>query len=378
MRPVFRPTRVRQLAAGSAVRPWILLLFLQATALGMDDVQASAAAAGETIEGQPIDAGFVILDGEYLPRPYVVGRRGDDLLVNGRLVAGGWFAEGRPGPGMGRGRGPGMGRGPGGGRGWPPRRTRQPNMLARVERRLTDNDLLIRLEDATVRFIASDEAILVLDALLSDAAREAKVRALMDLEGELISPAEWSGLVESFQPTAELARIVRPLAEPYKRVLEQDRASHERLMSNGVFRSREMKYAVTVAAFVLAVLALGNLMSQRPKIDARWRDVDSTGEGVPAVAKNVLLLVLLGLFDLACTFIAEQAGGFTEMNPLGTHLTGSPVALVSFKTAALVGACGILMALRRYRGAQVASWWLCLVCTVLAFRWLTYNSMFLT
>jgi hypothetical protein len=33
--------------------------------------------------------------------------------------------------------------------------------------------------------------------------------------------------------------------------------------------------------------------------------------------------------------------------------------------------------LRRHYIARLAAWWLCLACTILTFRWLMFNSMFL-
>ncbi len=54
----------------------------------------------------------------------------------------------------------------------------------------------------------------------------------------------------------------------------------------------------------------------------------------------------------------------------------SPALLAVFKLTSLLLACWILLRLRRYHGAQVASWWMCLVCTVLTFRWVTFNSLF--
>jgi len=137
-----------------------------------------------------------------------------------------------------------------------------------------------------------------------------------------------------------------------------------------------MSYGVTIAAMGLAVVALGNLLSYRPENRSRWRDVDTIGDGVPMVVRNVVLLILLGVFDLVLTLAAQQTGGFLELNPLGSQLVESPGLLIAFKIVTLLGASLILVSLRRYRGAQIASWWLCLVCTVLAFRWLTYNSMF--
>jgi hypothetical protein len=128
----------------------------------------------------------------------------------------------------------------------------------------------------------------------------------------------------------------------------------------------------------LVVTACGTLLNYRPKSRSRWTEVDTTGEGVSIVVRTVALLVVLGIFDLGCTLVAQQAGGFTELNPLGSRLVTNPILLTAFKMTTLLGACAILVALRRYRGAQVAAWWMCLICTVLTFRWLTYNSMFMT
>jgi hypothetical protein len=135
---------------------------------------------------------------------------------------------------------------------------------------------------------------------------------------------------------------------------------------------------VTLLAMGLVVVAFGNLLNLHPKQGARWREVDQNGDGVGMVQRNVTLLILMGLFDLACTVAAQQAGGFLELNPLGTQMAADPLTLAAFKITTLVLSCGILLTLRRYRGAQAASWWMCLVVTVVALRWLTYNSMFLT
>jgi hypothetical protein len=47
-----------------------------------------------------------------------------------------------------------------------------------------------------------------------------------------------------------------------------------------------------------------------------------------------------------------------------------------FKATATLLSCSLLLFLRRHPRAQLASWWLCLVCTLLTFRWLVLNSMF--
>jgi hypothetical protein len=95
------------------------------------------------------------------------------------------------------------------------------------------------------------------------------------------------------------------------------------------------------------------------------------------VVRNVILLGLLSGFDLSLTLAAQQAGTLLELNPLGSQLVANPLLLASFKITSLVAACAILVTLRRYRGAQVVSWWMCMVCTVLTYRWVTFNSLFI-
>jgi hypothetical protein len=141
--------------------------------------------------------------------------------------------------------------------------------------------------------------------------------------------------------------------------------------------SSSMKYAVTVAGLVLAVIALGNLLNHRPNNGERWTDVDHDSDTVSMVIRNVVLVALLSLFDLALTLLAHQAGGFLELNPLSDRLLGDSFHFVLFKVTTLSVACLILVMIRKHRLAQMASWWLCLVCTVLTFRWLTFNSIFL-
>lgn len=309
-------------------------------------------------QAPPIENGFVIANGKYLPPPYVIAGRGDDLLINDHLIATGSV------PGARRGKGP---RGPGG-RG----------RLLHFKERLNADALLIVLDDGRVAFVGCPDDIPILEILVSGAPTETKLRRLNSQEVPRIEPAQWARILETFEPTPELIERVRALAEEVKAIVETNEASHKRLVSGAIFRSKSMRYGATIAAMILAVIAVGTLLNHRPDANARWRDVDRAGEGVPIVVRNVVLLILLGLLDLGLTFAAREAGGFLELNPLSGQLGHNPVLLTALKTTSLLLACLILLMLRRYRGAQVASWWLCLVCTILAFRWLTYSSMFLT
>ncbi len=338
--------------------------------------QADGVEQVEVLESPPIDGGFVIVEGEYLPPPYALRQEGDRFFVNDRFIPTGIPGQGsreRGGGRRGSGRGPrGSGRGP-----RPPRHQTWAPSLDRMERRLSEGELLIVLDDRWAVWADSDKAIEILSVLLSDETNIGKVNGLVNAQVFWIRNEQLAGLVETFEPTTELADRVRPIVEANRKRAAEDLAQSERIVARSYLNSPSVRYAVTLVAMGLVVVAFGTLLSHHPKKGARWRDVDQNGDDVGMVKRNVTLLILLGVFDLVCTTLAEQAGGFMELNPLGGGMVSDPLALAVFKITTLVGACGILLLLRKYRGAQLASWWMCLVVTVVALRWLTYNSMFL-
>jgi len=339
---------------------------------GAQPPQSEAAAEpAEVLEGPPIESGFVVYQGRYLPPPYVVQQRGDEVYVNDRFVdvqrlagmpedhdrrrgpPGGWAARG------------GM---RSGGRGV---------HSLRVERQLDDNGLLL-VEDGLVVCLRELEAICLLDVLLSEKATEAKVRTLVDEVRLGLNEKQWASIVAGFEPTDELIRRTSPLLDMYRPIWMENRRSSQWLIRSALLRSKPVKYGITLAAMALAVIAVGTLLTSRPNQQGRWRDVDDARESKAMVVRNVVLLAALGGLDLFLTLAAQQAGGFLELNPLGSLLADQPLLLGGFKLLSLSAACLILVMLRRYRGAQVASWWLCLLCTMLTFRWVTYNSLFFT
>ncbi|NLS92900.1 MAG: hypothetical protein GXX96_12165 [Planctomycetaceae bacterium] len=359
-------------------------------------------AAPEVLKTDPINSGYVILDGRYLPPPYTLEERGDSLWVNDRLAIADWFARpvarnNHDGPPRG-GRGPerwaedeetfapppradrdSRRRGPPrrGQWGWAPASPQRPT-LARLERDLKRECFL--LGGSTIRgcLLTEDEATSVLATLTTEFPAQDRVQILLDDLPDQMDEADWLSLIQSFQPSEELMARIGPRVARLREVMAENYAQHRAIVDSVFWTSRPVKYLITLMAMGLVVAACGTLLNHRPTARAAWTEIDTAGEGIPIVVRSVVLLILLGVFDLGCTLIAQQAGGFTEMNPLGQRLAGAPLLLTAFKLATLLGACGILYALRRYRGAQVAAWWMCILCTVLTFRWLTYNSMFMT
>ncbi len=361
----------------------------------------------EVTRSETIDSGYVILDGRYLPPPYILEKRGSDLWVNDQLAISEWFVQAmesprRPrGPGRRRdGRGLGgdvpefwkegsapRGGGPGAWGGGPDfhrrRGQRSPDFqdrlgLRHLEHNLKNDGAIIAGEGLRGCTLSKVSAAFVVEILDSGDSHEEKLARLLEEEPHRMDESSWQRIVETFEPSHELMERIGPEIERIAQVLEQNRALQEAAIASTFWNSRPVKYVITLLAMGLVVAACGTLLNYRPQNRARWSEVDAEGEGIPVVVRSVVLLILLGIFDLACTLVAQQAGGFTEMNPLGSELVENPALLTMFKLTTLLMACGILYALRRYHGAQVASWWMCLLCTVLTFRWLTYNSMFMS
>ncbi|MBN2023658.1 MAG: hypothetical protein JW809_12805 [Pirellulales bacterium] len=323
--------------------------------------------APQSLQTRPIDAGIVILNGRYVARPYVLRQEGEAISLNdhplpldnieglfwGRGGGGGW----RPPPTEGFDRG------------WMrPRR----NMLARIEHQLQNNSMLLGFRDGTTGFIPLGRDKEVLAALLAGIPNEEKIQRLVKTGIHWVSSAQWADLVETFQSDPELVAAFQAMKTAPPPRLPSDSAAP--------FASSDLiAYGSTMCALILVVYGMGTLMNHHPRPGRPWREIDAAGEDVPMLVRNVILVAVLGTFDLGCTLLAKQSSGFWELNPLGNHLLiEDPRALVGFKFASLLAGASILFWLRRYRGAQLAAWWLCLLCTIVAFRWATYNSMFLT
>ena len=73
----------------------------------VEEPSGEAEAESEPLQEGPIDLGYVILDGQYLPPPYVLEKRDDDLWINDQLAISGWFTRRHPGDPAWGGGGPG-------------------------------------------------------------------------------------------------------------------------------------------------------------------------------------------------------------------------------------------------------------------------------
>lgn len=138
-----------------------------------------------------------------------------------------------------------------------------------------------------------------------------------------------------------------------------------------------LAYPLTLLGMVLSVIAFGHLLKSLPDHGAMRTNGGVTAEIVRATVVSLGLVIVLSGLDLVWTLLASQSGQMRELNPLASRLISDPQALIAFKAVATLIACGLLFALRHHGRAQLASWWICLICTMLTFRWLMFNSMFI-
>lgn len=383
-----------------AVPVLIAVLFNVNRASGQD-VGRPESPDEEAVEARA-ETGYVILDGAYLAPPYVIRSTSQELTINGRTVRsplpaarwpawGGWRkapgGEGFGAGGFGRGRGfggarSGMSRSDEGSPA-PSRSGERPGGAARgparwmspawrVVRRLENEAILVAFEGQTAVFL--DPGPQQEQFFEAVHARDPECEAFRSLVQALPGDADrevWSKWLAEIEQSNEL----------WQRIDEVVRASAVRLVANesqiaATQRIQGLAYPLTVAGMVLGVLALGHLLRSFPQTPDEAESARARAGFVRATVISLALVVALSALDLVWTLLAAQAGQIRELNPLGSQWIDDPQALLAFKTAATLVGCGLLLTLRRHHLAQLAAWWLCLLCTVLTFRWVVFNSMF--
>jgi hypothetical protein len=373
------PARIRMNARAQAnyycVRTTVLSAFFLA-AVGVvraTEEEPWALRSPEATRSATIDSGFVIVDGQYESPPYVLERRGTELFINDRSIPTNWpTSRGRRWGGGPRGGPMGIGQGP--------RNTEFDSVSRRFDRfeeQLRADGLLAICGDEQERLLLPHESALVLDVLISDSSPEDKVASFAEAPFvRWLDSAQWVQIVENYQPDSKFVERARRVTDRYRDQWAENEAVHNRVRWYEFLSTDAAKYGVTVSAMALAVIAIGNLLLYRPEGEGTWSEVSNAPLARKNVVRNVVLLSSLGVFDLILTLAAQQAGTLLELNPLGSQFISSPFALAAFKLTSLTIVCLILLRLRSFRGAQIASWWMCMICTVLMFRWVTFNSLF--
>lgn len=317
-----------------------------------------------------VNSGYVFINGHYLSVPYEVTESpdGTGVVINGETVPG-ELTVGRMQHGFGEGRGPAFRRlrGADGGNRFGPHR-----MAARViAARLADDSVIIAFDDEPLVVFESGLDYPFLKILLDPGRSPDDFQQLRDE----LSPSptfRWESWLLEYDMPPELRLRAEAIVAQYDEVLAGNVSENA-----AVRRYASVGYPLTVLGMVIAVLALGHLLMSSP---GKFPTVETSGPSAEIIRATIVSLVLIAVLsslDLIWTLLASQAGQMRELNPIGDRLISDPQALIGFKLAATVVGCGLLYAMRKHGRAQIASWWLCLVCTVLTFRWLMFNSMFM-
>ncbi|QDV13467.1 hypothetical protein CA51_33570 [Rosistilla oblonga] len=194
-----------------------------------------------------------------------------------------------------------------------------------------------------------------------------------DMRDSILDP-ELQMMVEqwlvSYSPSAELVEAAKVIADRYDKVASENNAQ----IAATTTLSR-LTYPMTMFGLIVGVYTFGHLMMTTPKSPALYPNANLLEMMSQATVVSVVLICAHAALDLTWTLLTSQAGQMREINPFGAQFLENPRALVAFKAIATLGACGLLIGLRKHRAAQTACWWMCLVCTILTFRWLIFSSM---
>ncbi|MCA8997747.1 MAG: hypothetical protein KDA80_12200 [Planctomycetaceae bacterium] len=325
------------------------------------DVETLEQKPSRSIEGShdfvavQIEEGFVFLNGIYVASPYELEIRNGNLLINGMAIPLSQFSvieeDGRS------------------------RKTPR-SLMRKLERSLWEGGVLIHLNhDEPVlagdsdfgypftRFLAGrpnpEELI---DEMLESLPESSNFRLWEDFLLSLSVPPELRERADSF---------LRPIEDVEQKNFDQIRSQHQ---------VASLNYPLTLLGMVLSVVAFGHVLQFRPDPNLARNGVilNPAPDAIQMVNRCVAFVIVLSGLDLIWTILAWQSGQMRELNPFASGLIDDPVALVAFKAIATAIAASLLYLLRQYRQAQQVSWWMCLLCTILTFRWLIFNSMFMS
>jgi hypothetical protein len=317
------------------------------------------------IQKKSIEFGYLFVDGAYVELPYEVEIGNSEMRVNGTDITKCFPAgESSETDGFGRSRHrDGESRGPhsGGSR----------FAFRQAADTLTEDGIVILQTGEASILMVGDAADSFLNLMIDDEARQSA--STLDLswlpptadQGKI---AQW---LETYQTPAPLrGRIEKQFAD---RQAARDLNISQK---DAVRRLDQWGYPLSVLGMVLVVAAIGHLLSRRPEPQTTGDKVNLTPDAIRQTNYSLMLVAAMSGMDLVWTILISQAGVMKELNPLGSRLLSNPGQLILFKMAMTALALCLIFGLRRYRRAQMVSWWGCLLFTILTVRWLTFNSLF--
>ncbi len=320
--------------------------------------------------GTPVirsDAGYVFVDGVGIDAPYEISFEEQLLSINGQTYDEATFdlsPKVSP-PAVGDRRGPGPRGSRGNGKMTPGRR-----LIRDFEVLNQGGVVILKSGRAPIIYVAEAVGHDLLEFLLAESTGAATPSALPDTIDQAMRQ-DWNRLAEAVQMTPTF--IARATQQVQDLNLVRDKVERE-------FAAKRLgdriNYPLTMFAMVLVVFALGHLMAMAQSTFSPAAGAETAVETKRNITKSLVIVALLSTLDLIWTLIAHQSGSMRELNPIGGKLISNPAQLLVFKVSLTALALGLLFWLRSVPLARKATWWCCLVLTLLTVRWLTFHSMF--
>ena len=236
---------------------------------------------------------------------------------------------------------------------------------------LDANEIVVAFENAPLRVISlGSEQHTFCSTLLADELTAGEVAKFSGLSsGPAFAPL-WVQFLNQRSETGV------PHAELEHRLDAIDAVEASNMASNAaVSRLARFSYPLTIVAMLVGVISLGHMLQWAGRGLAISDESSASPESVSYATTAVWLILGMSVIDLAWTVLAGQAGTMNELNPVAAQFLSSPLQLALFKLAATGIGLFVLYAWRHQRRIQQAAWWMCLVCVLLTFRWVMFDSL---
>jgi len=234
---------------------------------------------------------------------------------------------------------------------------------------LSGEVVVVSKSERPQRLLSTKGGLSLVKLLLDDARRATVSTAMLGEFGD-VNKAMWAQWIQDFRPSPEFRSRATSIIDRIENIEKANKAAiHANL------RFEASSYPLTVIGMALIVLAFGHLLSYRPSMDSQSAPAPLSVKEQRAVAHCLILIIFLSALDLVWTLLAHQAGAMKELNPIGASIIDNPELLILFKLVATLIGTGLLFGTREFAVARRASWYCCLTCTLLAARWVSINSV---
>ncbi len=300
--------------------------------------------------------GYLFIDGEYLAPPYEIRLEEERLLVNEREMT--CVPPQRSY----------------GGRGFGP--SREPSRrwsVSELYGYLHNNNVVMSFPNQPFWVLDTNSAYDLFKSLTATGQRSVRQVSVMEKLPEEFDRKIWDDWISRFVAPDDFKERAVVFVASFDSTQREAQANirARRLMET-------LAYPLTVAGMVMSVLAIGHLLGGRPHAGKPTWGVDPSPEMVKALNWSLLFAAVFSSIDLILTILGANADQIRELNPIGQLWIEDPRHLAGFKVAVTFSCLALLWLLRKYKRAQIAAWWICLVLTLVTCRWVLMTSLFVT